>query len=157
MDQIVVPQFLDVEDKIIGPITVRQFIEMLIGGMIIFIFYKLFDFSLFAVSGLLVLGVTLIFAFLKINGQPFHYFLLNFLDTLKSPKLKVWKKDLSTEDLNKQEKKERKHTSTVSPYHHPVTSSKLSELALIVDTGGVYQGESDLPPILPKKLKTKNK
>jgi hypothetical protein len=74
MEQITVPQFLDVEDKIIGPITVRQFIEMLMGGIVIFIFYKSFDFSLFIVSSLLVFAITMIFAFAKINGQPFHNF-----------------------------------------------------------------------------------
>ncbi|KKS92044.1 MAG: hypothetical protein UV69_C0039G0006, partial [Parcubacteria group bacterium GW2011_GWE2_43_12] len=32
MQQFVVPQFIDVEDKIIGPITVRQFIIIMVGG-----------------------------------------------------------------------------------------------------------------------------
>ena len=85
MDQIVVPQFLDVEDKIIGPITVRQFIEMLVAGLLIFIFYKVFDFSLFLVASLAVGGATLVVAFVRVNGQPFHYFLLNFLTTIKNP------------------------------------------------------------------------
>ena len=92
MEQITVPQFLDVEDRIIGPITVRQFIEILVGGLIIFIFYKLFDFSLFVVAGLLVFGLTVLLAFVKINGQPFHNFFLNFITTLKNPKLKIWRK-----------------------------------------------------------------
>lgn len=144
MDQIVVPQFLDVEDKIIGPITVRQFIEMLIGGMIIFIFYKIFDFSLFAVSGLLVMGIVLVFAFVRINGQPFHYFLLNFFDTFRSPKLKIWKKETTKEDIKMaSQKKDQKKASPTSIRRQPVTSSRLSELSLIVDTGGVYRGEQN--------------
>ena len=47
MQQFVIPQFIDVEDKIIGPITVRQFIIMLAGGGLVFISYKLSDFTLF--------------------------------------------------------------------------------------------------------------
>jgi hypothetical protein len=144
MDQIIVPQFLDVEDKIIGPITVRQFIELMIAGLIIFIFYKIFDFSLFAVSGLLVLGITLIVAFVRINGQPFHYFLLNFCATLKSPKLKVWRKQYSDNELIRiRDDQEIKKNLPKTIVRKPVTSSRLSELSLIVDTGGVYRGEED--------------
>lgn len=142
MEQITVPQFLDVEDKIIGPITVRQFIEMLIGGIIIFIFYKSFDFSLFIVSGLLVFGIVMTFAFAKINGQPFHNFLLNFISTLKNPKLKIWKKIISDKDI-KLSLKHPAEIKTALPQikRQIINASNLSELSLIVDTGGVYQGE----------------
>ena len=142
MEQITVPQFLDVEDKIIGPITVRQFIEMLIGGIIIFIFYKSFDFSLFLVSGLLIFALTMIFAFAKINGQPFHNFLLNFIATLKNPKLKIWKKVVSDEAIKASLKKPKEAEVAVTRIKKPtVSAANLSELSLIVDTGGVYQGE----------------
>lgn len=142
MEQITVPQFLDVEDKIIGPITVRQFIEMLIGSIIIFIFYKSFDFSLFIVSGLIVFAITIIFAFAKINGQPFHNFLLNFISTLKNPKLKIWKKVISDKEIKASLSRPPEIKTEVPPIKRQiVNASNLSELSLIVDTGGVYQGE----------------
>jgi hypothetical protein len=142
MEQVTVPQFLDVEDKIIGPITVRQFIEMLVAGIIIFIFYKIFDFSLFIVSGLFVSAIAVIFAFVKINGQPFHIFVLNFILTLKNPKLKVWKKVVDDDLLKASLKKPaEENVPVVQTKRRTITSSSLSELSLIVDTGGVYQGE----------------
>ena len=140
MQQVVVPQFLDVEDKIIGPITVRQFLEMMVGGLIIVIFYKIFDFTLFIISGLGVLALTLIVAFARINGQPFHLFILNFIQTLRNPKLKVWRK--SSEFAKQAETKEPPlKVGQIAP-RQPVSTSKISEIALIIDTGGVYQGES---------------
>ena len=48
MQQFLVPQFIDVEDKIIGPITTRQFVEVLIGVLITFISYKILAFVYFA-------------------------------------------------------------------------------------------------------------
>ncbi|OGY53023.1 MAG: hypothetical protein A3A02_02490 [Candidatus Buchananbacteria bacterium RIFCSPLOWO2_01_FULL_39_33] len=142
MEQITVPQFLDVEDRIIGPITVRQFIEILVGGLIIFIFYKLFDFSLFVVAGLLVFGLTVLFAFVKINGQPFHNFLLNFITTLKNPKLKIWRKTVSDQEIKASLKKPLELLITAPKIKRQAfDASNLSELALIVDTGGVYRGE----------------
>ncbi len=142
MQQVVVPQFLDVEDKVIGPITVRQFIEMLIGGMLIFIFYKFFDLSLFAVLSLIVAPITARFAFIKINGQPFHYFLLNYYATFKNPKLKVWRKIVSMDEIRASLKSPKEHRiPVVKMARQPLSNSKISELALIIDTGGVYMGE----------------
>ena len=142
MEQITVPQFLDVEDRIIGPITVRKFIEILVGGLIIFIFYKLFDFSLFVVAGLLVFGLTVLLAFVKINGQPFHNFFLNFITTLKNPKLKIWRKTVSDQEIKASLKKLLELPVTAPKIKRQAfDASNLSELALIVDTGGVYRGE----------------
>ncbi len=142
MEQITVPQFLDVEDKIIGPITVRQFIEILIGSIIIFIFYKLFDFSLFIVSGLIVFAIMMIFAFAKVNGQPFHNFLINFIATIKNPKLKIWRKTISDKEIKILMQEPIEVKVSVTKIKRPIiSSSNLSELSLIVDTGGVYQGE----------------
>lgn len=142
MQQVVVPQFLDVEDKIIGPITVRQFIELMVGGIIITIFKQLFDFSLFVVSGLVVLSITVIVAFARINGQAFHLFLLNFIQTLRNPKLKVWRK--SIELKGKGEAEISPEGGRLAPIiaRKPLSSSKISEIALIIDTGGIYAGEN---------------
>ena len=65
MQQFTVPQFIDVEDKIIGPITVRQFIIMLSGFIIVAVFYKIFDFSAFIVFGFLILIIAGIFSFVR--------------------------------------------------------------------------------------------
>ena len=141
MQQFVVPQFIDIEDKIIGPITVRQFIILLVGGGIIFVVYKLSDFSLFVVEGILIFALTGTFAFLKINGRPIQYFLMNFFQTLRKPKLRIWNKQLSIGDIKATlELKEVKLPPqiVVKP---KVGSSRLAELALIVDTGGIYRGE----------------
>jgi len=143
MEQIVVPQFLDAEDKIFGPITVRQFIELMIAGMLCFVFYRIFDFSLFVVASLLVIFIALVIAFVKINGQSFHYFALNFIQTFRNPKLKVWRKRITAAQIMAELKKpqELKVSPPRAP-RQPLTSSRLSELALIIDTGGVYRGEN---------------
>lgn len=139
MQQFVVPQFIDVEDKIIGPITVRQFIILLSGFLLIGLEYKLFDFSLFIVSALFVFALTGIIAFLKINGRPFHYFILNLFQTLKRPKLRIW--HFVTNDFAYEvEKKSFVTTAKTAPDKH-YSASRLAELSLIVDTKGAYQGE----------------
>jgi len=137
-----VPQFIDVEDKIIGPITAWQFIIMLVGSIIIAIFYKIFDFALFVASGLLILAVTGIIAFLKINGRPFHYFILNLIQTLKKPRLRIWYYNIASASDYGVEESRLLAAKKQAPGKH-YTSSRLAELSLIVDTKGAYQGEGD--------------
>jgi len=149
MQQFVVPQFIDVEDKVIGPITVRQFIILIFGGGLIFVEYKLADFALFVFEGLFTLAVILLLAFYKINGQAVHYFILNFIQTLKKPALRVWDKTMSVADLKAHLKKPKIEVVPTVSTKRIIGTSKLAELSLIVDTGGVYRGDQE--PIELKK------
>lgn len=88
MQQFTVPQFIDVEAKIIGPITGRQFIIMLSGLLIIAACYKTLDFAAFLTAAIFIFLISVVFAFVKINGRPFHYFILNIIQTLKKNKAK---------------------------------------------------------------------
>ena len=140
MQQFTVPQFIDVEDKIIGPITIRQFVIMLVGSMFIAVYYKIFDFSLFIFSGLVTLAIFGIIAFAKINGRPFHYFILNFIQTMKRPGLRVWNNGLGKNILIIDEEIPVVVSSRVEE-KRPFSSSSLSSLSLTVDTGGGYKEE----------------
>lgn len=142
--QFLVPQFIDVEDKIIGPITTRQFVLMLVGTLLIFIEFQLAQFWLFLIESILTFIIFGIIAFLKINGMPFHYFFLNVVQTTKRPRLRVWNKKLKESELKdwvksgimKEEVKE-----AFTPKSIP--TSRLSKLSLIVNTGGVYKGDDE--------------
>lgn len=141
MQQFTIPQFIDVEDKIIGPITIRQFVIILVCLMISVIAYKLADFTLFLTIAFLSFVLGGIIAFLKINGRPFHYFILNFVQTFKKPKLRIWNNQLSktSKELKGEGISEVKQVAKIQK--KPIyLKSKLAELSLIVDTGGAYGG-----------------
>ena len=135
----IVPQFIDAEDKIFGPITVRQFLIMVGGFLFIFIFYKTSDFGLFIFQTAIVVIATLTFAFVKINGAPFHLFFINFVSTFKKPKIRSWRK----EQIKVAEFKSKDEDKAVTYVKKKriLPTSKLSELSLIIDTGGVYKGK----------------
>ena len=155
MDQFTVPQFIDREPKIIGPITVRQFIIMLIGFGLGFLAYKFSDFSLFIVFAILIALVFGSIAFIKINGRPFHYFIIALISTKKRPSVRVWKKDykkhtpkpknkskeLSPDEKKKAEAKAQKQQLQKSLAKKRLASSRLSKLSLTVDTGGKYRDD----------------
>lgn len=138
--QFTVPQFIDVEDKIFGPITVRQFIIMLVTALLIALSYRLFDFALFIVAGLFLFTIGTTFAFVKINGAAFHFFLLNLIETLKKPRLRIWRKDDTLKAGLEFDNLPEKKPVVISARQY--SQSRLNELSLIVDTQGSYQGES---------------
>lgn len=143
--QFVVPQFIDVEDKIFGPISVRQFMTLLVGAALIFVnyqlIYKIFfpSFWFFALSSIFIFAVCGTFAFLKINGRPFHYFILNLFVTMQKPRLRYWNKRLMRRDVVIRE--EEVVLPAPIPVKAPLTAKNLTELSLIVDTGGAYHEE----------------
>jgi hypothetical protein len=139
MQQFVVPQFIDVEDKILGPITVRQFLIMLVGGMTLVVAFRFADFAIFAVLALIIGGITLTFAFVKVNGQTFHYFLLNLLQTWRKPSTRIWKKQYSQDELEYLRKKNANIEYTKTEKKKPVHRQRIRDLALIVNTGGYYR------------------
>lgn len=138
-NRFIVPQFIDAEDKIIGPVTVRQFIIVIVGGLFVFASYKLADFTLFLLEAFVIIVITLAFAFVKVNGAPFHLFFANFLNTLVKAKIRVWKKEnIITQELKS---KDEDQPITYVREKRLLPSRKLAELSLVIDTGGVYKGE----------------
>jgi|SRR5688572_1228903 len=141
MSQYVVPQFIDVEDKILGPITTRQFAILMITALVMFIIYKLVYIWYAVAIDVTLLGMALVMAFVRINGQPFHYFLLNFVQTFRRPNIRVWNKDLTDAEIIALAKVDIPPPPPPKIYKEAPTTSRLSELALVVNTGGVYHPE----------------
>lgn len=142
-EQFVVPQFIDAEDKIFGPITARQFIILMAGGLIEFTFFKLLPFVSFLLVGIPLLILIGVFAFARVNGQAFHYFVLNIIQTFKKPKLRVWAKEYSDTELKVLLKELPVTPQKLKLHKDPFSSSRLTELTLIVNTGGVYKPEEE--------------
>ena len=139
MQQFTVPQFIDVEDKIIGPITARQFIIILAGSLALFIAYSTLDFGMFIFAFISVATFCVLFGFVKINGRPFHFFLLNFVQTSHRPNKRIWDNELGRIEAKIEEEViEKQENILVQPKIKLYSNTRLAELSLIVDTQGAY-------------------
>lgn len=88
-----VPQFIEVEDKIFGPLTIKQFIYVLGGGGLSFLIYSLIgNLLLSAIPILIVVAFTAALAFYKVNNKPFINVIEAAFNYYKSNKLYIWKK-----------------------------------------------------------------
>ncbi len=146
-EKFVVPQFIDNEDKILGPITVRQFLICLGATLLIFIAYRVLTFVPFIFATVLIGGIAGVFGFLKINGQPFHLFFVNVLQTIsRMPNKRVWNKDLNDAEVRAFITKPPKIMEIATKAKSRPESTRLRDLALTVNTGGVYNPDEDTGP-----------
>jgi hypothetical protein len=89
-----VPQFIDTEDKIAGPFTIRQFIYICVTAGVIFGLYFIFQSFIFIVFALLVGGIGVGLAFVKINGQPLSKLAVLGFFFYWNPQLYLWQPDM---------------------------------------------------------------
>lgn len=120
-----VPQFIDIEDKIIGPLTLKQFIILLLGGGVIFLFYTILKFSVFILVAIPLAVFTLGLAFYKVGGQKFTKFVASLLKFISKPNIYIWKK---TAPRKPEEEPEPKIIKKAEPPKQPPEKSKLGEL-----------------------------
>ena len=87
-----VPQFIEVEDKIIGPLTMKQFLWLLVGGGIIFILYFLLKFGIWIALSIFISGIFAALAFFRIYNMPLHAFLASFVRYSLMPQIFLWQR-----------------------------------------------------------------
>ena len=128
MRQFQVPQFIEVEDKIFGPLTLKQFMYILGGGAIIFFLWYFLAFWLFFILAIPVGAFFGSLAFLQVNGRPFIVVLSSALGYYSGTRLFLWKKQKrvkKTEEDIPQQKEE---------FTLPkLTEGKLKDLAWSLD------------------------
>lgn len=88
-----VPQFIEVEDKIFGPFTLKQFVYLAGAVGIIIILVKFLPTFLAIMVAVPVIGVALGLAFFKVNSRPFIITLESMFKFLVGQKLYIWKKE----------------------------------------------------------------
>jgi len=86
-----VPQFIEVEDKIFGPLTLKQFIYLAGGGGVCLIFFTLLPVWLFFILSIPVMAFCAALAFYQVSGRPFIEAVEQAAGYFFGTKLYLWK------------------------------------------------------------------
>lgn len=140
-----VPQNIDMEDRIVGPLTMLQFVYLMVGGMIIYLAYLLFTPTSFWIIAIPVGLFTLSLAFLKVQDQPFPKFLAATLLFLIRPKARVWAKESGEENV-KIIKAPSTETKTIVTTHK-AEPAELTQLAQAIDTAPAAPATAQALPV----------
>lgn len=122
-----VPQFIEVEDKIFGPLTIKQFIYLAGGAGIVTILVLSLPLIFAIILGAPIAGLALALAFYKINGKPFIEILESGLVYFLGGRLYLWKKE-------KEQVAPKIEVAAPAPLPKaPLSRRKLEELAWSLD------------------------
>lgn len=124
-----VPQFIEVEDKIVGPLTLKQFIYLAGTGGLCVIFFMYLPFIVAVLLSLPIVAFGVALAFYKVNGKAFIEVLEAGFNYYTRSKLFLWKH----EELPVQEKKAAPAVEEENRRTPKLTRGKLSELAWSLD------------------------
>ncbi len=129
-----VPQFIEIESKVVGPLTLKQFIYLAgsAGICVTFFIYLPILFAFLCSAPIAALGVSL--AFYKINGKPLIAMLEAGFNYYIGSKFFLWKRHtVGKEEIARQVADEMRAAEPVSRAAPRLTSGKLSELAWSLD------------------------
>lgn len=125
-----VPQFIEVEDKIVGPLTLKQFIYLAGGAGLCALVLFYLPLWLAIILCIPLGGFPIALAFYKVNGKPFIQIVESAFGYYTSSKLFLWKK----EDAKVQAPAATTEPALPrSPAAPRLSSSKLHELAWSLD------------------------
>ncbi|HEY4483527.1 MAG TPA: PrgI family protein [Candidatus Paceibacterota bacterium] len=88
-----VPQFIEVEDKIFGPLTFKQFVYLVGGAGAAFLFWTFLPHFIAIFPIAFFAGLALALAFYKVNNRPFVILLEAYVSYYLNGKLYLWRKD----------------------------------------------------------------
>lgn len=91
-----VPQFIEVEDKIFGPLTFKQFVYLAGGAGVVVVAFTFLPKFLAILFSFPVAALALALAFYKVNDKPFINVVEAFFNYSLTNKLYIWKKEERT-------------------------------------------------------------
>lgn len=145
--QFQVPQFVDVEDKILGPLTAKQFLMFVMAFLVIGALWTTpLPKQVTIIIAVPIIVFTLLLAFYRVNGRSFVWFLYAVAHFFVTGKMFLWER-----------RGEKRRVRIVSAEiaraagggegvfaQRRVSQSRIQELARILDTAG-HVVEEDAP------------
>jgi hypothetical protein len=86
-----VPQFIEIEDKIFGPLTLKQFIYLAGAGGLCLLFFTILPIYVAVLFMIPAAALGLALAFYKVNDRPFIVVMEHALGYFFGTKLYLWK------------------------------------------------------------------
>jgi len=133
-----IPQFIEQEAKIVGPLTFKQFIFIGIGGGFAVFLYFILPFFFFIIGTIIIVIAAFGLAFIKIEKTSLPAYLVNLFSFFFKPKVYLWDKKTGSPKYLKSEKKVVKELIEKKDDKQPVLKasrgSRLDELFTKLET-----------------------
>ena len=136
-----VPQFLEIEDKIFGPFTLKQFLYAGAGIALGFVLWSTMPRIVAIIIGAPVVSLFFGLAFWQVNDRPLVVAIEHFMKYMFSPKLYLWKKRERTPEKQAAEVLQRASLDVPK-----LSNSKLKDLSWGLDIHETLKTLDDIEP-----------
>ena len=131
--QFKVPQFLEIEDKIFGPFTFKEFVYLAGGAGLCFVLYRLLGLWIGAIPIIMIAGFSLALTFYKPNDKPFINMLESMFKYSFQSKLYIWKRKMAKASKDRDSRNKENQILYQPQGEGRLNSSKLRDLAWSLD------------------------
>ena len=97
--QFQIPQFIEVENKIVGPLSLKQFLYLAAAGGISFMLFFLLATWLWVIITIILASAGISLAFVKYNGQPLHKIAWTAIGFFWKPRLYLWQRQQKEKNI----------------------------------------------------------
>lgn len=163
IDPVKIPQNVYVEDRIIGPITLRQIIIVMIGTGISYAIWAAMKSGGTTSQGQTIIAwipaaIGVLFAFVKINGISLLRIILLIIEKLDKPSKRTWtpRSGIYVNIVTKPAKKKKSE----EPVQKKRSDSKIEELSRVLDQGPPLEEDIEVEaveqaskPVNPNRIK----
>ncbi|MFH1346959.1 MAG: PrgI family protein [Spirochaetota bacterium] len=94
-----IPQFIEVENKIVGPLTLKQFLYLAVAAGVSFTLYFVLAFWLWIIMTAFLTSISVALAFIKYNGQPLPKIIIYAFGFFWGPKFYLWQKTVKNQSF----------------------------------------------------------
>ncbi|MEX2008186.1 MAG: PrgI family protein [Candidatus Spechtbacterales bacterium] len=116
MAQYEVPQFIDRKTRILGPLTIRQFVAFFGVAMILFFLYFYLNFIALIFVGSVLVAAAVVVSFVNVNGRPLSEFIFSVFGFFLNPRTYT-----------------KQYTAIKAPHSETETRRQIHALAEILD------------------------
>ncbi|MEX2054102.1 MAG: PrgI family protein [Candidatus Colwellbacteria bacterium] len=100
--QFQVPQFIETEDKVVGPLSLRQFAYIGVAAGISSLLLFVIELWLWVLISFPIFGVGALMAFGKVNGRPISMFIKSLFQSIWAPSVYIFSpKEADPQELPK--------------------------------------------------------
>lgn len=148
-----VPQYIDVEDKVAGPLTMKQLGWMIVMGVLLFI-----DWSVFPKIPAIIFAIPIVLffvalAFYKPYGQPLGSFVIFGILYFFKPKFYIWKRTAEKIQIPQRAMQPQQTTVRKENQNKEKLLSNLGDLAKVLDSGGAEKNAQILSILKKREAK----
>lgn len=126
-----VPQFIEQKPKIVGFLTLPQFLYVAGAAILGYISFYVFNFFFAIIITVFAGLIGIAFAFVKVNGQEFPKIIVSVFGYLWGPRLYTWQRQTARESVNINDVEKLRGKMSLQ--------EKLKSVALKITTGKFFK------------------